>query len=359
MAINKRIISGEPAADYGFAITRYTGNASNGHQIQVGFQPDIVFIHNIDSNDDWALLDSNRGSNVVYPNKYNGQDSFGFGFHSNGFTVNAPSGMTNGNGVDYVAYCFKVNAGTTSTGSGSGTSNIITQVNDDWGVGMASFTEAGASSSSVNHDASGTPEWILSKRTGPQAQNWFGQHVNRGGTKNLQINTNAVENSNSNHWNNTAADSTKITLGRYQSELDAYGSTICQRTIWHWRDISGYMRIGHYTGTGGTQTQRTGFTPKFVMIKATGLTQNWMIYDATLGTTQSYGYSVSQAHHFNSTAVPSSAPTIQFRDDKNNPNDPEFGRFLIMSSDSRVNQWGQNYIWWAIGGDGALISQNT
>ena len=359
MAINKRIISGAPAADYGFAITRYTGNNSNGHQIQVGFQPDIVFIHNIDSNDDWALFDSNRGSYVLYPNQFYGQASFSFSFHSNGFTLPAPSGMVNGNGVNYVAYCFKVNGGTTSIGSGSQVTSVIIQNNDDYGVGMASFTEGTSGGAYVNHGASGTPEWTLSKRTGPQSQHWMGQHVNRGGTKDLRISSNQAEQTNVNYWNNTTIDSTKVTFGAYQAEKGVYGSTICQRTIWHWRDISGYMRIGHYTGTGSTLTQQTGFTPKFLMIKATGLTENWMIYDASFGTTQSYGYDVSTAHHFNNNSIPSAAPTIQFRNDKNNPNDPVFGRFQTFSGDARINQWGQNYIWWAIGGDSALISENT
>jgi hypothetical protein len=81
----------------------YTGSGSS-QTINIGFQPNHVWIKRRNGTDNWAMFDSNRTNKVNYINADTGEESFTFGFASNGFTVPSTSGMTNGSGQTYL-YC--------------------------------------------------------------------------------------------------------------------------------------------------------------------------------------------------------------------------------------------------------------
>ena len=352
MAINKRIISGDPGTDYGMAIVKYDGNSNSNRTIEgFGFQPDLVWIL-VHSNEQYNSVDSNLG--VTQAQLLN--ENYGAGNYtsdrikaitSDGIRVGNDS-QVNLSGYTYTALAWKANGGTTSTGSGSGVSNVSYQINNDYGFGILDFTEAGASSSSVNHQGSSQPRWIHSKRYGNQAQDWMFQCSNPGGTRNGRLNKKQAFDTNSNFWNNTTADSTKITLGRYQSELDAYGSSICRRRIWHWATVPGYSEFGGYTGTGSNYHNNTDFEVKCLIIKRFGGDGNWNVYTPSTMTAQSYGYSGSTAikiNRDNNGSGTYNPGNVEFRNDSNQT------RFQITGTGSEINQWSGNYTYAAWGGD--------
>ena len=84
----------------------YVGSGS-AQAIQVGFQPNHVWIKSRNGTDNWAIFDSNRANKVNYINADTGEESFTFSYHSNGFDVPSTSGMTNGNGQTYLYVAWK------------------------------------------------------------------------------------------------------------------------------------------------------------------------------------------------------------------------------------------------------------
>jgi len=78
----------------------------------------------------------------------------------------------------------------------------------------------------------------------------------------------------------------------FQSKYTSASNT--QHIAYCFTSITGYQKIGSYTWTGtsytaGTMVTGLGFTPRFVMIKGTDVTSNWMMYDnQRVSGTQSY-----------------------------------------------------------------------
>ena len=109
--------SGQYFVVYSFAsvagvskVGTYDGTGSS-QQIVTGFQPSMVIIKSITSNEDWAVFDNVRGEEVMYLNKTDTSSSFSpFSFDSTntgGFTVPSSSGMTNGSEQKYMYLAFK------------------------------------------------------------------------------------------------------------------------------------------------------------------------------------------------------------------------------------------------------------
>lgn len=98
----------------GFSVVTWTGNNTANATVSHGLNtaPDLVIIKSRDTVTDWhtylRVLDE-TGQYQVYLNKTNGSTDFGapfFNADSNVITLAAASPGINGNGTDYVAYCF-------------------------------------------------------------------------------------------------------------------------------------------------------------------------------------------------------------------------------------------------------------
>ena len=85
----------------------YTG-AGSAQTINIGFQPDHVWIKSRGATDNWAMFDSARGAKLLYINDHGAEENFSFAFTSNGFEVPSTSGMTNGSGLTYVYCAWKI-----------------------------------------------------------------------------------------------------------------------------------------------------------------------------------------------------------------------------------------------------------
>ena len=269
-----------------FNAVTYTGNGSS-QTITVGFQPDLVWIKPRTDGYDHNLLDSSRGDWILTTNKTVVQEvgNSGVVITNNGFTVDESAAGTTDQEVNksnstYVAWCFKASGGTTSTGSGTGgITNITTQVNNVLGFSIIKFTEGTGTNSTVNHGLSSTPDLVISKRITGNNQGWFVHHKDLSGSQYLFLNTDAAPASSASVWNGTAPDSTKITLGPWQTETDDYGAQ--NRIIYAFTSVTGFSKIGEYTAVSGDNFIETGFKPKFLMIKCISHgSTNWEILDS-------------------------------------------------------------------------------
>ena len=91
-------------------IGTYSGTGSSNPITGLGFSPNWVMIKCSTQNENWAIFDTSRGENVLYANAANAESAFSpFTFDSDGFTVPAASGMTNGSGQTYIYIAFKEN----------------------------------------------------------------------------------------------------------------------------------------------------------------------------------------------------------------------------------------------------------
>jgi hypothetical protein len=88
----------------------YTGTGSSNPITGLGFSPNWVMIKARTASENWAIFDTSRGENVLYANGADAESAFSpFTFDSDGFTVPAASGMTNGSGQTYIYMAFKEN----------------------------------------------------------------------------------------------------------------------------------------------------------------------------------------------------------------------------------------------------------
>jgi hypothetical protein len=86
----------------------YTGTGSSNSITGLGFQPSWVMIKCTDVGpEDWPIFTSALSNNYTTANTDATAQSFTFSFNSDGFTVPASSGMTNGNGQNYIYMAFK------------------------------------------------------------------------------------------------------------------------------------------------------------------------------------------------------------------------------------------------------------
>ena len=182
----------------------------------------------------------------------------------NGYQISGSSGGGNSSGVPYIAWAF--------------------------GRAPSFFDEVCFNGSdtdfTVNHNLQAIPELIiLKKRSG--VGSWF-----VGGTI---VGFNATNNNNNLFLNNTNAVSTATIYTATWTSSAMYmsgGANFASGTTvvgYLFATCAGVSKVTSFTGNGSTQTINCGFTSgaRFVLIKATSTTGNWLTFDTARGMTTS------------------------------------------------------------------------
>ena len=303
------------------AIT-YTGTGST-QTINVGFQPDLVWIKQRNGTAYHALFDSVRGATkVIQSNTTTAEQTFSTAltaFTSNGFTTGS-STDTNQSGQSYVAWCWK--AGTTSASNTDGTITSTVSVGATQGFSVVTYT---STTGTVGHGLGVAPSMIIMKPTNNTDQ-WTVGHVglpswNYG----LALNATSAQDANSGFWNNTAPTSTVFSQGSWNS-----GFT---KVAYCFAAVAGYSAFGSYTGNGSADGPfvYTGFRPKYVLIKRTDTTDNWLMEDTSRST-------------YNQTAA-SLYPNLSNAEDTGNPLDILSNGFKSRSASTTFNASSGTYIY--------------
>ncbi len=131
------------------------------------------------------------------------------------------------------------------------------------------------------HNLTVAPELIIVKRRPATTEYWNVYAAPLGATKYLHLNlTNAAATS-SIYWNNTTPGATSFTVGN-DSGVNASGNA---HVAYLFATLAGVSKVGTYTGNGTNQTINCGFSAgaRFVMVKATSTTGNWIVGDSTRG----------------------------------------------------------------------------
>jgi hypothetical protein len=136
------------------------------------------------------------------------------------------------------------------------------------------------SARTVAHNLAAVPELIITKRRN-LGGNWNTYSASLGNTGILFLDdTSGNLGPDSSNWNNTSPTASVFTVGTGAPNLS--GGTY---VAYLFASCPGVSKVGSYTGTAATQVINCGFTggARFVLIKATSTTGNWLVWDSARG----------------------------------------------------------------------------
>ena len=251
------------------------------------FQPDLIWLKGRSYSISHLLYDSVRGYGAdkeLVPNGSNAEGAAGadstYGYvsavNSSGFTVeggsDANNGYTNKNNATYVAWCWKAGSTASSNSNGSITSSV--SANAAYGFSIVSYTGTG-SNATVGHGLNAEPELLIIKNRS-SAQQWDVYHKEVGYGKVLRLNSDAAPATASDVFPSSNTSSV-FKVGSSSSQNGSGNSMIA----YCFANVPGYQRIGSYTGNGSSTgpVVVTGFKPKFLLVKNTNSSRNWVLWD--------------------------------------------------------------------------------
>jgi hypothetical protein len=258
----------------------YTGNGSSQSITNNGsMKPDLVWVKSRSSTTFHGIYDAVRGvSKRLWANDTAAEADFSpYGvtaFNSNGFTVNdlTSSGYgVNENTVTYVGWQWRAAGSTVSNTAGTITSTV--SANTTAGFSIVTYTGTG-SNATIGHGLGAVPGMIIAKRRSA-TQNWGVAHRSLSGTQTLYLDlTQAVA---TGVWNGTPTSTVfNITT---DGVVNASGSTY---VAYCFAPVAGYSAFSSYTGNGSADGPfvYTGFRPRYVLIKCSSATADWVVFDA-------------------------------------------------------------------------------
>jgi Concanavalin A-like lectin/glucanases superfamily/SPRY domain len=273
------------------AATTYTGNGSTQSIANTvngkSFQPDLVWVKSRSATSDHKLTDSVRGTTLALSSDLTSAEATDSGgltaFNSNGFSVGSGSNY-NTNAATQIAWQWKASGSTASNTNGSITSTV--SANTTAGFSVVTYTGTGASMS-FGHGLNVAPAMVVFKSRNTAATNWLVYHQNYTSTNYYQYlnSTIAQTNNGSTLW--TIGNST-IAIPNSYNDYNGSGLTY---VAYCWAAVAGYSAFGSYTGNGSTDGPFVycGFRPRWVMIKRTDTTDNWIIVDTSRDTYNAAG----------------------------------------------------------------------
>jgi hypothetical protein len=142
------------------------------------------------------------------------------------------------------------------------------------------YTGTGAATT-FNHNLGVVPELMIVKSRSNGVENWNVYASPLGPTKRLLLDFTGAAATNPYLWNDTAPTSSVFTLGTATAVNDT-GATY---VAYLFASCPGVSKVGSYTGNGSSQTINCAFTTgaRYVLIKRTDSTGNWLVWDSARG----------------------------------------------------------------------------
>ena len=256
-----------PGATAPNTVTATSTNSGNNPNA-VTFQPDLVWIKARTATTSHKLTDSTRGVTKAISTDSTAAEST----DTNGLTAFTASGFTVGSDTNY-----------------NNTTGPVTYVAWEWkegvsqGFDIVSYAGDNTSNRNISHNLGVAPAfvWVKSLSTG----SFYIYHQNlTGSTYFLKCNstdgTNAQTNTNTpwgtGNWSSTQFMVTNNATNNLNASSTNYIGYL-------WAAIAGYSAFGSYTGNGLADGPfvYTNMRSRFILIKRTDSTGNWLIWDTT------------------------------------------------------------------------------
>ena len=267
-----------------FQTLLYTGNGSARSLTNDGnsdLQADWIWIKERNNAVDHQLQDSSRGvTKTLQSNSNNGESTLSdivTAFNSDGFSL-GNNASWNENGDTYVAWQWKANGGTTTSGGGNDSVSTSThQANTTSGFSVVTYTGNGTAGATVAHGLGAVPQVVLLKRRDADGDTWQMYHHSLGNTHYLQLN-NTDASTDGEVFNDTTPSSSVFTLHDFGAS-NGNNSTF---VAYCFTPIQGYSKFDSYTGNGNADGTfvYTGFKPAWIMVKKTNEAEAWFIADS-------------------------------------------------------------------------------
>ena len=276
-------------SDY-LRIQTWSGNNSADREITWtetdNMQPDWIWVKRRSDTANHRLADSVRGATKILRSDTNGAETTEsddtLSFDTNGFSVGSNSGV-NKTGDTYVGWGWKAGTSFTNDASstGIGTIDSAGSFNNDSGFSIVSYTGNNTSGATLKHGLNTAPAMVIVKnRNRTDNRDWVVYHQKlTSASYYIYLNsTGAMAGAYANFWNNTAPNSSVITLGSGDTTTNGNGDTYI---AYCFAEKKGYSKFGNYTGNGNADGTfvYTGFKPAWIMTKITSGADDWQICD--------------------------------------------------------------------------------
>jgi hypothetical protein len=278
-----------------FDVLLWSGDSTKPRTLSgLNFDVDLIWVKaRSDSYNHW-LQDSVRGFTTGKKLRPNGTDAEGTGealdiygyvsgSSSTGFTIDGTGttgqlGQSNLSGQTYVGWAWDAGSSTVTNTQGSISSQV--RANASAGFSVVTYTGNATAGATVGHGLGVQPEIVIGKNRGG-GDGWFvwSKAVNSGGTAFLKLNTTDALSSTQFIANDTAPNSTVITLG---SDTGWNSNQSPGMVLYCFAPVEGYSAFGSYTGSGSNDGSFifTGFAVKYLLVKCTSAAgQEWVILD--------------------------------------------------------------------------------
>jgi len=269
-----------------FSPLLYTGNGSSRSITGLGFQPDLVWLKNRETDTGQKLYDSSRGAGeAMYPHNTDAEQSVSglSAFDSDGFSIGSTATGYNDNNDDFVSWNWRANGGTTSSNA-TGDITSTVQADPSGGFSIFTYTGSGSSGDTVAHGLSQAPTMtIIKQRNSTNGWNVWATGYNSGDYDSFgELNATGAWNANqgANGPFTAAPSATLLTLTAY-GQVNGSSNTYVGYAF---SDIDGYIKVGKYDGNGSTNGTfvYTGFKPAFMLMKRYNRSGDfWYLLDAT------------------------------------------------------------------------------
>ena len=244
--------------------------------------PDAVWTKSTSNAETHCLYDSVRGTGKrLRPDDNAAENDEGSNgvsaFSSDGFTTGEQGGSGQ-NGLDYVAWCWKM--GTTSgiTTTGSNITPAGYSFNQTAGQSIIKWAGTG-SDHLLPHGLGKAPDFAFIKVT-DSTQYWMVYHSSLGNAKEFYFNvTNAAGSSTT--WNTT--DPTTVNMSLDSSDGNGVNYSGKNYVGYFFANTKGYSKAGKWTGNANANGPviHCGFTPAMILYKNSGGTDNWIMKTKT------------------------------------------------------------------------------
>ena len=269
-----------------FNTVLYTGNGGSQNITGVGFSPDWVWLKGRNNANNNNLNDKVRGANKqLYSDLQNAETTATThltSFDSDGFTL-GNDGAVNGSSDTYVSWNWLASGSTASNTDGSITSTV--SANTTAGFSIVSYTgTTGGASSTIGHGLGVTPDLVILKPRSYSGAWWWAQKGRSDKVLELQATNTEVDPSSSfgggglkySTFTSTVFGGTNGT-----SNDDLWNTNGATYIAYCFAEKKGFSKISSFVGNGSSDGKfiYTGFKPAWVIIKETGGTADWFIFD--------------------------------------------------------------------------------
>jgi hypothetical protein len=242
-----------------FTPTARTGTGASATFTGAGFPVDSSWIRFRGSLEGTYIEDRIRGANRVLDTTSTGaqssQTQYITAFDSmTGYTLGTNSGV-NGSSSTYINWDLRRAPGFFDVVCYTGTGSATT----------------------VSHNLGVVPELMIVKRR--STTNDWAVYANNDNTDYLVLNTTAATVDDNTYWNDTSPTSSVFSVGT-NNATNASGSTY---VAYLFASVSGVSKVGSYTGNGSSVTVTTNFQPRFILVKRTDSTGDWLVSDSARG----------------------------------------------------------------------------